>query len=487
MLASYLILAYSIILSIIHLIFLIYSYKIEEIMSYENILSTLESSPLFDFEISQSCRGKSNVIFHVWGGWEIVETHLTTYHGRSRTQVTSEVVDQTNIEIINGYKYCYRNYPTYRDLLYNGQIIKGNEKCPDNYKSCGIIDTLNQILCVSNTEKCPLKDIYFGQINLNGYTYDSDLDISYNNENYEGDEKIIGSLVLNDGQPCLSVEEKLWKKFHSDEAGDGHLECEETIENVENDKRYKAIGQVTYKSLYTDNLSEENKKILLGSVGNAKVTLYKREFLGIDKDCDEKFDMSGFSYDKIKNNHDRLKILYLFEFIFLIFISCGVYLVYKCNKRVQKNFYFNVTSCILLPFLAIVIICNIIFFAIIRKNYFAYDCSDEITNEFLKIQYNETKKIIIYAIINLIFDCLGLLLLIILCVKKKQLPPSETELNANEQNANVQNAYVQNTKNVQNANVQNVKNEKNENNNNINYVNSNNIILQSNVQNTKTN
>ena len=93
----------------------------------------------------------------------------------------------------------------------------------------------------------------------------------------------------------MSVEEKLWKRFHSDEAGDGHLECEETIENVENDKRYKAIGQVTYKSLYTDNLSEENKKILLGSVGNAKVTLYKREFLGIDKDCDEKFDMSGFS------------------------------------------------------------------------------------------------------------------------------------------------------------------------------------------------
>ena len=151
------------------------------------------------------------------------------------------------------------------------------------------------------------------------------------------------------------------------------------------------------------------------------------------------------------------------------------------NKRVQKNFYFNIVSCILLPFLAIVIICNIIFFAIIRKNYFAYDCSDEITNEFLKIQYNETKKIIIYAIISLIFDCLGLLLLIILCDKKKQLPPSETEQNANEQNANGQNAYVQN------ANVQNVKNEKNENNNNINYVNSNNIILQSNVQNTKTN
>ena len=479
-LANYLILGYSIILFIIHLIFLICSDKIEEI-SYENIFNTLESSPLFNFEIKESCGGKSNIIFHVWEGWEILETSLTYYNGRSRTHLTSEIIDRTNIEKINGNRFCYRNQPTYRDLLYNGQIIKENENCKDNYKSCGIIDTLNQKLCVSNSENCPLKDIYFGQINSYGYTYDPDLDISYTNENYEGDEKIIGSLVLNDGQPCLSVEEKLWRKFHSDEAGDGHLQCENTLDGIENDQRYKAVGEVTYKSLYSDNLSEENKKILLGSVGSAKVKLYKREFLGIDKNCDEKFDVSDFSYDQLKNNHDRLKVLYLFEIIFIIFISCGIFLVYKCNKKLQKIFYFNVVSCIFLPFFVIVMVCNIIFFAFINKNYFAYDCSDEITNEFLKIQYNETKKIIIYAIISLIFDCLGLLLLIILCVKKKQLPPSETEQNANEQNANGQNAYVQN------ANVQNVKNEKNENNNNINYVNSNNIILQSNVQNTKTN
>jgi hypothetical protein len=496
-LANYLILGYSIILFIIHLIFLICSDKIEEI-SYENIFNTLESSPLFNFEIKESCGGKSNVIFHVWGGWEILETTLTYYNGKSRTHLTSEIIDRTNIEKINGNKYCYK-LQTYRDLLYNGQIIKENENCKDNYKSCGIIDTLNQKLCVSNSENCPLKDIYFGQINSIGYTYDPDLDISYNNENYEGDEKIIGSLILNDGQPCLSVEEKLWRKFHSDEAGDGHLQCENTLDGIENDQRYKAVGEVTYKSLYSDNLSEENKKILLGSVGSAKVTLYKREFLGIDKNCDEKFDMSDFSYDQIKNNHDRLKVLYIFEIIFIIFISCGIFFVYKCNKKLQKIFYFNVVSCIFLPFFVIVMVCNIIFFAFINKNYFAYDCSDEITNEFLKKQYKKTKKIIIYAIISLVFDFLGLVLIIILCIKKKQLSPSELEENVKEQNANVQNANVQNAnvqnakniqnaKNVQNANVQNNTNEKNENNNNnIHYANSNNFILQSNVQNTKTN
>ena len=57
---------------------------------------------------------------------------------------------------------------------------------------------------------------------------------------------------------------------------------------MENDERYEDIGQITYKKLYEDNLNKESKEILLEKVKDEKVTLYKREFLGIDKICDEK-------------------------------------------------------------------------------------------------------------------------------------------------------------------------------------------------------
>ena len=69
----------------------------------------------------------------------------------------------TDITKINGYSFCYK-YISYKDLLYNGQIIKKGETCPQEYqKNCGIIDTLEQELCIKNEDKCPLYDLGIGQ------------------------------------------------------------------------------------------------------------------------------------------------------------------------------------------------------------------------------------------------------------------------------------------------------------------------------------
>ena len=120
----------------------------------------------------------------------------------------------------------YKKFSKYRDLFYNNQIKKQNENCKENYKSFGIIDTLNQILCIKNEENCPLN----------------------NNNNYKGEKKIIGNIILNHKQPCFSTLDKLWKKISSKEAGDGHLKYKKTIKNMENDnKRNEKIGQITYK------------------------------------------------------------------------------------------------------------------------------------------------------------------------------------------------------------------------------------------------
>jgi len=55
-------------------------------------------------------------------------------------------------------------YISYKELLYNGQIIKKEEKCVNNYlKDCGTIDTLNQHLCIKNDESCLLYNIGIGE------------------------------------------------------------------------------------------------------------------------------------------------------------------------------------------------------------------------------------------------------------------------------------------------------------------------------------
>lgn len=63
------------------------------------------------------------------------------YNGKNRE---SKIVDRTDIVKINGNMFCYEK-KSYKEVLYNGQIIKKDESCGEEYPiNCGIIDTLEQ-------------------------------------------------------------------------------------------------------------------------------------------------------------------------------------------------------------------------------------------------------------------------------------------------------------------------------------------------------
>ncbi len=170
---------------------------------------------------------------------------------------------------------------------------------------------------------------------------------------------------------------------------------------MENDIRYEEIGQITYFRLYLDNLNFESQDLLLDNVGDEKVTLYKREFLGIDKKCDEKLNISRDTYDKLKKNQKRVKTLLLCEFIILlVFLVALLFLKLGMRDKTVKVFY--IFSIICLLFYVSVIICFIVFLKGIQNNDLFYDCSDDITNEFLKQENNNTKKSITIVVINLV-------------------------------------------------------------------------------------
>ena len=125
-------------------------------INYFNISDIFDSSPLFDFSYSENCEpGKSAVVFHKWGGrkdkeWTIGDDLLP--------EQKTVVVDETDIKQIYGKYFCYKK-KSYKELLYNGQIIKKGEQCPSAYqKNCGRLDTLEQELCIKEDEKCPLYD-----------------------------------------------------------------------------------------------------------------------------------------------------------------------------------------------------------------------------------------------------------------------------------------------------------------------------------------
>ena len=365
----------------------------------ESIFTIFESSPLFNFDLRKSCDNDSHIIFHEYKG----------------IKDSTKIVDRTDIDKINGYQFCYK-YISYKELLYNNQIIKNNKKCEDNYpKDCGIIDTLEQHLCIKNDEKCPLYDIIIGEPeNKELYINKEGINIYYNNDNYNNtNKKIIGNLILNDGQPCYKPNEKLWKKFINKEVDDNHLKCEFEIKGLTTDNRYEKQGDITYNQLYFDNLSEDSYKKLTTKINNGEyVSLYKREILGIDKSCDEKSDITKEKYEKLRNNQKKEKVCLLAEsiiFISLLVFALIIIFLIVCSRpaHYKGDFAIMCLSFFLIIYLLSIlacIICQSVFLSRIIKYDLSYDCSDKITNELLKEENKNTQKSIKLIAITLGLD-----------------------------------------------------------------------------------
>ena len=207
---------------------------------------------------------------------------------------------------------------------------------------------------------------------------------------------------MSDGKPCFSLNEKLWRKFSSKEGmEEEHLICELEIFNNLSDERYKYNGNITYKKIYEDNLSEMNQDFLLKEIkGNETVSLYTREFLGINKSCDEKYNLSKDDYDKITKTQKREKHLIIAEFvIIMLFMLTGYFPFIVCCY--DNGDYFQIYLPILMSILLIFIICKSVFLGIIIHYDLSYNCSDAITNEVFRKENENTKYSIIFISINL--------------------------------------------------------------------------------------
>ena len=305
-------------LSVMHFIFHFF-YKVSD---FNNLFENFESYPLFNFELKTDCGAKESIIFHTWEGWIKDDPH----NDKKKNKNKKDSLDKTNITKIYGYNFCYEKKASYKDLLYNDQIIKKGSTCKSGYKNCGTIDTLEQELCVKNDEQCPLYDIRLDSVvNSNEYNTDSDIDpkIYYNNANYENNrpnKKIIGKLVLNDGIPCYNINEKLWNKLYKNEAADEHLKCDIEIFGKYNDDRFEEVGEISYKKIYDDNLPDTAKKLFTSLDERKKVSLYKREFLGIDKECHSDSHITKEDYDKLVKSIKLEKYVLMAEGILLLLI-----------------------------------------------------------------------------------------------------------------------------------------------------------------------
>ena len=161
-----------------------------------------------------------------------------------------------------------RKGKTYKELIQENQIKNKNDSCPDNYISCGIIDTLDRKLCVKNGEECP--------ITIKNIAPTTE---SFINEENENNNKLISLIEVGENYPCMNYSEKIWTTYDANDRNDV-TSCS-NIGDKKFDDRFEQIKgfQIDKEKFYKNNDLEVYSDI---EFKNLNVNLYGRVLFGLD-------------------------------------------------------------------------------------------------------------------------------------------------------------------------------------------------------------
>ena len=200
-----------------------------------------------------------------------------------------------NYTVFAGKEICViRKGDIFKELIDAGKIINKTQDCPGTSKSCGIIDTLNRKLCVDQNEDCPINKDDIDSFPVNLFTSNQKLDNDnkmYLNEEVE-EKKIITSIKLSDGFPCIRSNESRWISYHADEYTRSE-DCSYVKDKNTDDRYVKFERFSTNKTeLYKDNDLDEfiNEKTRQDPT---IINLYGGPLIGM------KLDKRNFNYEEL--------------------------------------------------------------------------------------------------------------------------------------------------------------------------------------------
>ena len=200
-----------------------------------------------------------------------------------------------NYTVFAGKEICViRKGDIFKELIDAGKIINKTQDCPGTTKSCGIIDTLNRKLCVDQNEDCPINKDDIDNFPVNLFTSNQKLDNAnkmYLNEEVE-EKKIITSIKLSDGFPCIRSNESRWISYHADEYTRSE-DCSYVKDKNTDDRYVKFERFRTNKTeLYKDNGLDEfiNEKTRQDPT---IINLYGGPLIGM------KLDKRNFNYEEL--------------------------------------------------------------------------------------------------------------------------------------------------------------------------------------------
>lgn len=298
------------------------------------------------------------------------------------------------------------------NLKYFDLIIKTNStSCPSGTRSCGKIDSLNNSLCLENSQpECPINLIKIDNVAKNfpdSYKYillNNNKKLVFSTNNIEG--IINEEFKISQGQPCSNP-------YYQNYINQTYLldpfqrrdKCMDPITNSLFDTRYTKLDQIkNFTKILEDNgitnlLKSDNYQMNFTDYNNS---LYMRPYIGIKEQCLSFFKNFNKSGNLIDLKSIKSKIEYSINFsqkimIFIVFSSLitgfgtVIYLLIICssNKYFESptgHYVFKGLSCLLFLALLCIFIYQIIkinsvpdiFVELINSK--LRDCGDPYTN-----------------------------------------------------------------------------------------------------------
>ena len=292
---------------------------------------------------------------------------------RDITEIPSKYYEKFDFKNI----FVKRTKERYRDFLFNKQIIENNKECPEGYKCCGIVDTLNRKLCLKINEQCP---ITINSLNKN---------ITENNTE---NSQILSIFKITETKPCMNPNQKDWENVYKLEYPPKN--CTK-VNNQLYDFRYEKLENfVTNKfDLYDNNgIIQNYPSNSYSKLKDKKLYLYGRNFIGFNNEDVEEFSLDDLiSYETISNKH--YSFIWKISLIALILlIAClaeaGTYNLNIISQREAQVYLLMTYGCIIIIFYTnfIVFVYNLRI-----QNIIVVEGNDDYTKENMRVFKNEIR------------------------------------------------------------------------------------------------
>ena len=311
---------------------------------------------------------------------------------KAKTSLQIEKWKKTRLFYRRGNKDIRTNYWDY----YNSSVRAGQtcSELGENYKPCGILDSMNNTLCMPQGQDCPINDIKIKDESIpeDGYEVfqlENGQYLHYSRTKVEN--RIFLELVVNQDVPCYNYKKETNNKIlnYSLFIDPDDILCESLIDGKGTNNEWQEIDSEQGETLLDDNdMLHYFKTDLVDFPQEAYKTpfyLYNRNYIGVAKDAkcisyyeDNKGLFNHTKVERLNENYEQVKVNVLFA---IIFLAMGFFsIIFRFTNSIRCNLTFHISTIILLSLGTFLIVMTVFMLTLTLD--IEIDCADSITKEF---------------------------------------------------------------------------------------------------------